>query len=132
MADARRSGRRVLRDVEVRLLSPALLKELPMHDRELVAEALRLRDEEGLGARRVARRLGVSVSVARDWHAGKLPRHYSSTPDTRRSRVLVKRQHRHHLDLLHRLRQTRAPLDTIYVSRKADVARMDEFVGPKA
>lgn len=46
-----------------------------MHSRSVVAEALRLRDEEGLGARRVARRLGLSVAVVRDWHAGKLPTH---------------------------------------------------------
>jgi hypothetical protein len=46
-----------------------------MHDRATVAEALRLRDEQGLGARRVARRLGVPVATVRDWHAGKLPRH---------------------------------------------------------
>jgi hypothetical protein len=40
-----------------------------------VAEALRLRDEEGLGARRVADLLGVPLGTVRDWHAGKLPRH---------------------------------------------------------
>jgi hypothetical protein len=44
-----------------------------MHDGETVAEALRLRDEEGLGARRVARRLGLPLATVRDWHAGKLP-----------------------------------------------------------
>lgn len=46
-----------------------------MHDRATVAEALRLRDEEGLGAPRVAKRLGISVATVRDWHAGKLPAH---------------------------------------------------------
>ena len=47
-----------------------------MHSRAIVAEALRLRDEEGLGARRVAAsRLGLSVGTVRDWYAGKLPRH---------------------------------------------------------
>jgi hypothetical protein len=46
-----------------------------VHSRATVAEALRLRDEEGLGAVRVARRLGLSVATVRDWHAGKLPRH---------------------------------------------------------
>jgi hypothetical protein len=45
-----------------------------VHDRATVAEALRLRDEEGLGARRVARRLGLSLGTVRDWHAGRLPR----------------------------------------------------------
>jgi hypothetical protein len=45
-----------------------------MHDWATVAEALRLRDEEGLGARRVARQLGLPVATVRDWHAGKLPR----------------------------------------------------------
>jgi hypothetical protein len=46
-----------------------------MHGRATVAEALRLRDEEGLGARRVARTLGVPLATIRDWHAGKLPAH---------------------------------------------------------
>jgi hypothetical protein len=46
-----------------------------VHSRSTVIEALRLRDEEGLGARRVARRLGVSIETVRDWHAGRLPRH---------------------------------------------------------
>jgi hypothetical protein len=46
-----------------------------MHSRATVAEALRLRDQEGLGAVRVARRLGLSVGTVRDWHAGKVPRH---------------------------------------------------------
>ena len=45
-----------------------------MHSRATVAEALRLR-EQGLGAVRVARRLGLPVGTVRDWHAGKLPRH---------------------------------------------------------
>ncbi len=46
-----------------------------MHSRATVEEALRLRDEDGLGARRAARELGLSVATVRDWHAGKLPRH---------------------------------------------------------
>ena len=46
-----------------------------MHNRHVVAEALRLHEEEGLGARRVARQLGLPVTTVRDWHAGKLPRH---------------------------------------------------------
>jgi hypothetical protein len=46
-----------------------------MYRRAIVAEALRLRDEEGLGARRVARRLGLPLGTVRDWHQGKLPRH---------------------------------------------------------
>lgn len=45
----------------------------------MVAEALRLRDEEGLGACKVARRLGLPVGTVRDWHAGKLPRHSRTT-----------------------------------------------------
>ena len=50
-----------------------------MHSRAMVAEALRLRDEEGLGARRVAARLGLSLGTVRDWHAGKLPQHSRTT-----------------------------------------------------
>jgi hypothetical protein len=44
-----------------------------MHDRTVVAEALRLRDEEDLGPARVARRLGISARTVRDWNAGKVP-----------------------------------------------------------
>ncbi len=50
-----------------------------MHSRAVVAEALRLRDGEGLGAVRVARRLELPVGTVRDWHAGKLPRHSRTT-----------------------------------------------------
>jgi hypothetical protein len=39
-----------------------------------VAQVLKLR-EEGLGARRIARRTGLPVATVRDWLAGKLPRH---------------------------------------------------------
>ena len=44
-----------------------------MHSPEIVREA-RLLHEQGLGARRVARRLGLPVSTVRDWNAGKAPR----------------------------------------------------------
>jgi hypothetical protein len=47
-----------------------------VHSGATVAEALRLRDEDGLGARSVARRLGIPLPTVRDWHAGKLPRNY--------------------------------------------------------
>jgi hypothetical protein len=46
-----------------------------MHSRATVAEAMRLRAEEGLGAVRVARRLNLPVGTVRDWHAGRLPHH---------------------------------------------------------
>lgn len=46
-----------------------------MHSQETVAEALRLRDEEGLGARRVAKLLGLPLGTVNDWHRGKLPWH---------------------------------------------------------
>jgi hypothetical protein len=46
-----------------------------MHDQAIVLEAVRLREEEGLGARRVARRLRLPVGTVRDWHSGKLPWH---------------------------------------------------------
>ena len=51
-----------------------------MHSQAIVAEALRLRDEEGLGARRVARHLGLPLGTVRDWHAGKLPRSFLGPP----------------------------------------------------
>src|SRR6186997_3051733 len=44
-----------------------------MHRADLVREARSLR-KQGLGARRVARRLGLPVSTVRDWHAGKEPK----------------------------------------------------------
>jgi hypothetical protein len=59
-----------------------------VHSRSAVAEVLELRDTEGLGARKIARRTGLHWTVARPY--------------------------------------------TVYVSRKADVARLDEFVGPKS
>lgn len=46
-----------------------------MHSRATVAEALRLRDEQRLGATEVAQRLGISRGAVRDCYAGRLPRH---------------------------------------------------------
>lgn len=74
LADSRASGARVREDVGVRI-PLAALPEREMHSQATVAEALRLRDEEGLGARRVARRLSLPLGTVRDWHAGKLPWH---------------------------------------------------------
>lgn len=62
-----------------------------MHSQATVAEALRLRDEEGLGARRVARHLGLSLGTVRDWHAGKLPWHSRPTPDGKRCPTVCSR-----------------------------------------
>lgn len=45
-----------------------------MHGRAAVAVVLELR-QQGLGARRIARRTGLPVGTVRDWLAGKLPRH---------------------------------------------------------
>jgi hypothetical protein len=59
--------------------SSRTLKVSLMHSKATITEALRLRDEEGLGARGVARILGLPVATVRDWHAGKLPMH--SRPD---------------------------------------------------
>jgi hypothetical protein len=46
-----------------------------VHSQAKVAEAIRLRDEDGLGSRRVAERLSLPVATVRDWHAGKVPWH---------------------------------------------------------
>lgn len=46
-----------------------------MHGREIVTEALRLRDEEGLDASQAAHALNIRRGTVRDWYAGKLPRH---------------------------------------------------------
>jgi hypothetical protein len=54
-----------------------------VHSQAIAAEALRLRDAEGLGARRVARRLGLPLPTVRDWLGGKLPRHSRTTPGNR-------------------------------------------------
>ncbi len=94
-----------------------------MHDRATVAEALRLRDEEGLGARKVAARLGLSVGTVRDWHAGN---------STDLTSILCTACDCLGLHWTAALPSDEAKAVTIYVSRKADVARMDEFVGPKA
>jgi len=45
-----------------------------MHSRATVVEALTLRDA-GLGARRIAKRMGLPVETVRDWLAGRLPKH---------------------------------------------------------
>jgi hypothetical protein len=66
---------------------PHFPQEDEMHSRETVAEALRLRDEMGLGARRVSRRLGLPLGTVRDWHAGKLPWHSRSAMGHRRPNV---------------------------------------------
>jgi hypothetical protein len=46
-----------------------------MHSSETVQTALRLRADEGLGARRIARRLHLPVATVRDWLAGRIPQH---------------------------------------------------------
>jgi hypothetical protein len=48
---------------------------LGMHSREVVAEVLKLREAEGIGPRRIARRTGLPLGTIRDWLAGKLPKH---------------------------------------------------------
>ncbi len=52
-----------------------------MHRRPVIAEAFRLRDEQGLGAVRVGKRLRVSAGTVRDWFAGKVPRHSRDLAD---------------------------------------------------
>jgi hypothetical protein len=69
-----------------------------MHGRTTVVEALRLRDEEGLGARRVARRLGVPLGTVRDWHAGKLPSHSRPSDPDSPTRCTQCGRHQHQFD----------------------------------
>jgi hypothetical protein len=49
-----------------------------MHSQVTVAEALALR-ANGLGARRIAKRLDLPVATVRDWLAGRLPKHSRTT-----------------------------------------------------
>jgi hypothetical protein len=58
-----------------------------VHSQATVSRAIRLRDEEGLGARKVARRLGLPIGTVRDWHAGKLPWHSRPTSTGKPRRV---------------------------------------------
>ena len=44
-----------------------------MHSRATVAQALALR-QEGVGARRIAKRMGLPVETIRDWLAGRVPK----------------------------------------------------------
>lgn len=67
-----------------------------MYDLEVVKEALRLRDEDGLGARRVAKRLGVPLGTVRDWHAGKLPRALRPDPEGKRPELCRHCGHERH------------------------------------
>jgi hypothetical protein len=55
-----------------------------MHSRATVAQALAFRSE-GLGARRIAKRMNLPVETVRDWIAGRVPKH--SLNDTGESRV---------------------------------------------
>lgn len=72
-----------------------------MHSQATVAEALRLRNEEGFGARLVAARLGVPLPTVRDWHAGKVPYHSRPTPTGRRPILCSTcKQPEHRLDQL--------------------------------
>jgi hypothetical protein len=175
-----------------------------MHDRATVAKALRLRDEEELGARRAARRLGIPWAPCATGMLGSFPATPKTEPDRSvlaaaetsiTSTNLVEQTSAPHLarrmatetcravargadprtDPVRRssvhqyggggwrhprylfsnvssditsifctacdclgLRWTAAlpgnesKAISIYVSRKDDVARMDEFVGPKA
>ncbi len=72
-----------------------------MHSQATVAEALRLRDEEGLGARRIARQLEVPLPTVRDWHAGKVPHHSRPTGSGQRPVLCsICKQSEHRLEQL--------------------------------
>jgi hypothetical protein len=49
-----------------------------MHSQATVAQALALR-AQGLGARRIAARMGLPVATIRDWLAGRLPKHSTAS-----------------------------------------------------
>jgi len=51
-----------------------------MHDRDTVAEVLRLVREEGLNHSEVSRRTGVPRPTVRDWANGKLPHSFETKP----------------------------------------------------
>ncbi len=67
----RRSGRRALTGVEVRVLSAA--SEMQMHSPATVGVALKL-SEHRANAAEIARRLGIPRSTVREWLAGAAPR----------------------------------------------------------
>ena len=114
---------------------PRLTVEAVTHPRSTIDAPLAL-GERGLSAKAIASRLSVPRGTIRDWSDGSRfmntcrnwsqPRYAFSnfSPD-------IKRIFTDTCDLLG-LRWTTSGRKTIYVSRKADVERMDEFIGPKA
>ena len=112
-----------------------------MHSRAVVQRVLDLLATETPVAE-VARRLDVPRRTVRDWKSGALP---SSWRDRQRSIFdpsALPAAYAYLLGLYHiraifcracdelGLRWTTAP-HPVYVSRKLDVARLDEFIGPK-
>lgn len=68
-----------------------------MHSRATVAEALRLRDEKGMGARRAARHLGLPLGTVHGWYQGRLPWHSRrSTSSGSRPSMCEKCEQREH------------------------------------
>src|SRR5215831_5044706 len=72
MANTRRSGRRALTGLEVRVLSAASDRRCRMHAPTTVDAALRLAGA-GASATEVAGRLAVPRSTVRGWLAGAVP-----------------------------------------------------------
>jgi hypothetical protein len=117
-----------------------------MHPAHVVQAALQL-GASGYNATDIGRRLGVPWPTVRDWLAGKLPQSASRDPN-----ACDRCGHEHRFAELPRIyiyllediigifcnacdligvHWTKSGSRTIYVSRKADVARLDEFIGPK-
>ena len=94
MVDTRSSGGRAQSGVEVRLLSAAP-QGCEMHSQSTVAQALTLR-QEGLGARRIAKRLSVPVSTVSDWLAGNLEHDPNALVELA---LALRRLHSQHSDL---------------------------------
>ena len=95
-----------------------------MHPRAIVDAALELA-ATGTPVADVGTRLGVPRRTVADWINGSIPHSAFKNRSTDIHRIFR--------DACERVgvRWTAAGVDTTYVSRQADVAILDEFIGPK-